>query len=444
MPKIDRSELAKIQTSVQSERIEILQNFQQYSQDIEKFTNETALESSAWNSAKNYVAPYKDVAKGMYNLLADFGETLGNYMSSFEAEVGSPDNQLDTDHLQDLQNRLSRLQQQKTDLMARISGFLPAEIIGGYGVMFKELQIDQTQKKVDILEKYAQFEASHGGDFAQLVLVSANLKSALSALGKSGNFNQKTGQYIAVDYSKSDWYNKVTKYNKNAPEERMEVVPELIGMSAGQAQYRYLVYIDGKYSAKATANYEWVRMQKGLKQGAMIAGEVTPYSDLYRLIWGTDPWTGNKINRAESAAYLSLWLLPEAKFIECVTQIKAGNHLLNGVQLTEKELKALTSAGYFEEVAKVKKISLDDIIKNGDKTSNHSISANNRFSIQGKPNSSVDILNPDGSVKQRRYFDDLGRAVEDIDFNHADDGTHVFPHRHKWDWTNPDKPKRLK
>ncbi|WP_228470470.1 hypothetical protein [Listeria welshimeri] len=62
----------------------------------------------------------------------------------------------------------------------------------------------------------------------------------------------------------------------------------------------------------------------------------------------------------------------------------------------------------------------------------------------GKPNSSADILNLDGSVKQRRYYDDKGKAKEDIDFNHSDDGIHEFQHRHKWDWTNPDKPKRLK
>lgn len=44
---------------------------------------------------------------------------------------------------------------------------------------------------------------------------------------------------------------------------------------------------------------------------------------------------------------------------------------------------------------------------------------------------------------------DLGRkksdrATEDIDYNYSDDGTHEFPHRHKWDWSNPEKPKRLK
>lgn len=47
----------------------------------------------------------------------------------------------------------------------------------------------------------------------------------------------------------------------------------------------------------------------------------------------------------------------------------------------------------------------------------------------------MDLLNPDGSVKQRRYYGNDGHAIEDIDYNHTDDGTHTFPHRHEWDWT---------
>ncbi|WP_170923031.1 hypothetical protein A5821_002380 [Enterococcus sp. 7F3_DIV0205] len=84
------------------------------------------------------------------------------------------------------------------------------------------------------------------------------------------------------------------------------------------------------------------------------------------------------------------------------------------------------------------------VIKNGGKMPNHIVIQKGGLSKDGKPNSSADILNPDGSVKQRRYYDEKGRATEDIDFNHSDDGTHEFPHRHKWDWSNPEKPKRLK
>lgn len=56
------------------------------------------------------------------------------------------------------------------------------------------------------------------------------------------------------------------------------------------------------------------------------------------------------------------------------------------------------------------------------------------------PNSSADLLNPDGGVKQRRYYGADGKAEMDIDFNHTDDGTHEFPHIHIWDWTK--KPPR--
>ncbi|MED4532071.1 LXG domain-containing protein [Metabacillus fastidiosus] len=85
----------------------------------------------------------------------------------------------------------------------------------------------------------------------------------------------------------------------------------------------------------------------------------------------------------------------------------------------------------------------DDIAKNGEKMPKHSeVKNKNSLPGKGEPNSSTDLLNPDGTVKQRRYYDEQGRAKEDIDFNHSDDGTHTFPHRHKWDWSK--KPPRQK
>jgi RHS repeat-associated protein len=86
---------------------------------------------------------------------------------------------------------------------------------------------------------------------------------------------------------------------------------------------------------------------------------------------------------------------------------------------------------------------LNDILKNGKKMPKHSeVKNKNSLPGKGEPNSSVDLLNPNGTVKQRRYYDEKGRAKEDIDFNHPDDGTHTFPHRHKWDWSK--KPPRQK
>lgn len=86
---------------------------------------------------------------------------------------------------------------------------------------------------------------------------------------------------------------------------------------------------------------------------------------------------------------------------------------------------------------------LDSKIKDGLTLPKHRVrSDDKKLPVQGEANSSMDLLNPDGSVKQRRYYDKDGKALEDIDYNHSDDGTHTFPHRHKWDWSkNPPRQK---
>ena len=87
---------------------------------------------------------------------------------------------------------------------------------------------------------------------------------------------------------------------------------------------------------------------------------------------------------------------------------------------------------------------LDNAINNGQPLNNHRIvpdtEASSLLANKQPPNSSSDLLNPDGSVKQRRYYGEDGKAQMDIDFNHTDDGTHEFPHIHIWDWTK--KPPR--
>ncbi len=87
---------------------------------------------------------------------------------------------------------------------------------------------------------------------------------------------------------------------------------------------------------------------------------------------------------------------------------------------------------------------IDGAISNGQPLNNHRVVPNTEasdFKATKQPlNSSADLLNPDDSVKRRRYYDGDGKAQMDIDFNHTDDGSHEFPHIHIWDWTK--KPPR--
>lgn len=77
---------------------------------------------------------------------------------------------------------------------------------------------------------------------------------------------------------------------------------------------------------------------------------------------------------------------------------------------------------------------IDQLIYEGKQLECHIIEKN-KFSLpaKGTPNSSIDLM-ANGQLKQRRYYDEKGNAKIDIDYFHGDDGTHVFPHRHTWDW----------
>ena len=57
--------------------------------------------------------------------------------------------------------------------------------------------------------------------------------------------------------------------------------------------------------------------------------------------------------------------------------------------------------------------------------------------LEGQPNSCVDLVDNYGKLLQRRYYGKDGKAAFDYDFCHGNgDGSHIFPHRHTWDWSN--------
>ena len=60
-----------------------------------------------------------------------------------------------------------------------------------------------------------------------------------------------------------------------------------------------------------------------------------------------------------------------------------------------------------------------------------------------KPNSSVDILDGNGNIKTRRWFDENGNAIRDVDYtNHGNPKMHPeWPHEHIWNW-NQNPPRQ--
>lgn len=65
---------------------------------------------------------------------------------------------------------------------------------------------------------------------------------------------------------------------------------------------------------------------------------------------------------------------------------------------------------------------------------------------KGKPTSVIQKYDKNGSLEKERYYDDKGKADIDIDYtDHGNSKLHPkVPHKHKWDWSDPDNPIRSK
>ncbi|WP_157464015.1 EndoU domain-containing protein [Carnobacterium gallinarum] len=190
---------------------------------------------------------------------------------------------------------------------------------------------------------------------AIIFITSMEKHSSMDDLGNSKSFDKKTGTYTYVDCSEKDWYKKISNYNDASPTQRIEIV------QTDDYGYGLKVYIDGHYSKQASDNLMYAQSQDYLKEmgrtAVTMTGELSGAYDVYRLFTGKDPLTGDKTSRLEAGLWTAILLLPQAKMVMAAKELKAGNKALKGLNLTEKELKLLNQAGYFEDVGKLEKVS---------------------------------------------------------------------------------------
>jgi hypothetical protein len=137
--------------------------------------------------------------------------------------------------------------------------------------------------------------------------------------------------------------------------------------------------------------------------------------------------------------WTALLLLPTSKIVEGIKEIRAGNRLLKGMDLTTEELKILNKAGYFDDVAKIEKISGSKPPKiKGNDIDFKQKSVDKAFGKHGK-----DFGNyPDGSKASVNAFINDVKKLIDIGVQKAGTwrgvkGTHVYdPKTRLWVFIN--------
>jgi len=338
MPKIDYSEWTELASEITTQRLKIVSQFKSFNQAQQHFKGATELSGTGWDSSRDYFAGYTTVSDAIFNALYEVDDATTEYVSAFTSEVGAAENQLDTDHLERLKSELRSLQAENDILMeAAAKAFENVPFINKF---FMERSMLGKAKEIEILEKYQTFEAAHGSDFAEVQTVISSIEQGLAVLGNAGNFMGGVNGYKKMSWKDQDWFKNIQAFNEKNKEDRYEIVV----IHEDHDGKQFAIYKNGKLDEGRTLDYnkllgkqDWEML---MKLGPETIKMLLNLDDVEVLL-DDGSSTGQKV---KSSIFLILAVTPVDKVkdvIKAAKLMKNGDHLLDGVKLTAKELEML-------------------------------------------------------------------------------------------------------
>ncbi|MBP2099022.1 hypothetical protein [Enterococcus rivorum] len=391
-------------------------------QSIHQFLS-APLSSKTYDTAKRYFSvAYLPLGQSVIMVGESLTTAHQRMISDFQGMVGGCDIQEEI-----LKNQIQQWEQLKYQLSLQIDQAKEWKPDLERRYMNACNTVDRIQER---LEKLYAYNAHSASIFSEFYASLGELDAGLSAIETSGAWNPSTGTFN-INRLNMTWAKPI--------QERWARREQQIKAAKDKEVKKALGKLDG-YTIVCTnlgSTKEWYLMKNG---------KILPpneYSSLYKqLEQFKDYLPKNRYTVKEMMVMKNEMPLSPVfgggilgnigKIGKGVEIINKGLGIVKVGQSVIDQIKSAPNINYMKEDSDFK-----DKVKNGEKLKDHSIVEDdeaNNLPSKGQPNSSTDLLNPDGSVKQRRYYGKDGKAVEDIDFNHTDDGTHEFPHRHKWDW----------
>ncbi|ALS37499.1 hypothetical protein ABID30_001471 [Enterococcus rotai] len=338
MPKIDYSEWAELSSEITTQRLKIVSQFKSFNQAQQQFKGAKELSGTGWDSSRDYFDGYTTVSDAIFNALYEVDDATTEYVSAFTSEVGAAENQLDTDHLERLKSELRSLQAENDILMeAAAKAFENVPFINKF---FMERSMLGKAKEIEILEKYQTFEATHGSDFSEVQTVISSIEQGLAVLGNAGNFIGGVNGYKKISWKDQDWFKNIQAFNEKNKEDCYEIVV----IHEDHDGKQFAIYKNGKLDEGRTLDYnkllgkqDWEML---MKLGPETIKMLLNLDDVEVLL-DDGSSTGQKV---KSSIFLILAVTPVDKVkdvIKAAKLMKKGDHLLDGVKLTAKELEML-------------------------------------------------------------------------------------------------------
>ncbi|MDA9470911.1 hypothetical protein [Enterococcus sp. 5H] len=384
------------------------------------------LSSKAYDSAKSYfMVAYTPLCQSAIMT----GEALESAHKKFLSEYQGTVSGIDTDEdliLEEI-NQFEQLKQRLDHQMSTAK--TPRPDLERRYINACE-SIDKRREK---LEKFHAYDGQSAGFFSDYEASQQEFNTGLAQVANSKAWNPATGTF---DLKRLDmtWEKPIHTRWKQREKMKQQVKDAQVKQAIGK--------LDG---------YEIVKNELGhwylMKDGKIVSPN--KYPELYEQLEKCKDYLNKDQYKVEELKVMrnEMPLAPGfggilgnlGKVGKIADAIKKGTGVIKVGQSILDQINNAPTINAVDETAE-----LDKSREEGKPAKKHKVFENKKKSLDGKgePNSSADLLNPDGSVKQRRYYGPDGKPIEDIDFNHPDDGTHEFPHRHQWDWNK--RPPRQK
>ncbi|WYJ84701.1 hypothetical protein IGL98_002248 [Enterococcus sp. DIV0840] len=384
------------------------------------------LSSKAYDSAKNYfMVAYTPLCQSAIMT----GEALESAHKKFLSEYQGTVSGIDTDEdliLEEI-NQFEQLKQRLDHQMSTAK--TPRPDLERRYINACE-SIDKRREK---LEKFHAYDGQSARFFSDYEASQQEFNTGLAQVANSKAWNPATGTF---DLKRLDmtWAKPIHTRWKQREKMKQQVKDARVKQAIGQ--------LDG---------YEIVKNELGhwylMKDGKIVSPD--KYPELYEHLEKCKDYLNKDQYKVEELKVMKneLPLAPGfggilgnlGKAGKIADVIKKGTGILKAGQSISDIINNAPTINTIDET-----VELDKSREKGKPAKKHKVfdSEKRNLDKEGDPNSSADLLNDDGSVKQRRYYGPDGLPIEDIDYNHPDDGTHEFPHRHQWDWNK--RPPRQK
>ncbi|HBI6856634.1 LXG domain-containing protein [Listeria seeligeri] len=200
MSRIDIAELNEFLHGLRSSNAEAKDMMGNITQAAANYTQDDSLKGVAVATSKRYFTDtYMPIIQSIIEALNESEERLAQYIREFGAQVDpSPSAKVDAQILQEVMEKVSQLQRKEEDLHRQLTApNTKPDMEQVYVVKSRSVhtQLLKAIENENILERYLDFEQSHGQFFSALDELIRATGRAVQALLDNGTFNDKTGTY---------------------------------------------------------------------------------------------------------------------------------------------------------------------------------------------------------------------------------------------------------